>query len=123
MAKGFFKRLLGKQQKDRSEPEAKNSESAIPGNEDLFGAITDLASQSRSQIQPVINRPSDLSVISPGDFEQPFIPAETNAKIEELNGIIMNIESRPAYEQYQPLQKKFKINYTALLNPAQLSAV
>ncbi|HEX2394466.1 MAG TPA: ATP-dependent helicase [Bacteroidales bacterium] len=123
-----MKRLFGKPDIKQNKPVKKNTDGEILSGadpeEDIFGAITDLADQSRFHMQPAVtSRSSDLSVLSPDDFQSVIIPEHSQAKLEELNGIIKSIENRPPFDQTVKLQQTFKIDYAAQLNPAQLDSI
>jgi DNA helicase-2/ATP-dependent DNA helicase PcrA len=109
-----------------AELKSENTEAVAEGNssEVFLEIIGDIASLVKTSYQDTYVKPiTDLTAIKIEDYPDAEINAGTQAKIEELKGIIQAIESRPTSETDVKLGSTYKIDYATELNRAQLEAV
>ncbi|HUR30874.1 MAG TPA: ATP-dependent helicase, partial [Saprospiraceae bacterium] len=121
----LFDRLFNKD-KDKQNiprsPEERENERDEAGDA-FLDRIGEFALQARAQQSPAYNQPADLEDISISSFEEPSIPDAIQTKLDELKSIIRYIELSVPPTTEIVLTKKYKLDYKAELNPAQLEAV
>ena len=119
-------------EKMRMNPAAPENGEALPGAQepkevsiDNFLATIGELAMKRNHGKP--DAPCDpginLSTITPDDYPEVAVMAAERARMEELQKIVREIESRPQSTKEIRFDKPYKINYAGELNRAQLEAV
>ncbi|MDQ3016586.1 MAG: ATP-dependent helicase [Bacteroidota bacterium] len=108
---------------DEQPPINPESDEQNQSNESFLSRIEQFALQAKAQQPASQHAPADLPALTIDAYDEPSITDITNEKINELKSIILHIESKPARTTEIVFNKKYKIDYKADLNPAQLDAV
>jgi DNA helicase-2/ATP-dependent DNA helicase PcrA len=128
--------MLPPDKSGRTEKDPKKTEGGIDGSpghnpedgnkpgKSFLDIIEELALKQKDNLQQDNSGHwTDLSDISPGRYPEIESGENLLRKIDELNSIILSIESRPVIQDKKELSGSYRINYREELNPQQLEAV